>query len=217
MSFHVPTLKALALRGAAGRMVTVSTKELSKELGVSQQTASNRILALLDAGLITRRLGTRGQSVRLTREGVALLRKEYADYQRVFGSGGRLLIAGAVSTGLGEGQYYLRRQGYKHQFSEALGFEPYEGTLNLAVNEEEMEKLHMVPETKRLDIAGFEAEGRTFGEAECIPVTVSGVQCAIVLPRRSHYTNIVEVISSQNLRERLRLKDGDEVEVVIEL
>jgi riboflavin kinase len=217
MSFDAPTLKALALKGAVRKMVTVSTKELGRELGVSQQTASNRILALLEAGLITRRLGTRGQSVRLTREGVALLRKEYADYQMIFGSGRELRIVGRVSTGLGEGEYYLQRQQYKRQFSQALGFEPYEGTLNLAVTDEEMDKVDIVPDSKMIDIAGFKAEGRTFGEAKCIEIVVGGIQCAIVLPKRSHYTNVIEIISRENLRNGLGLKDGDEVEVVIGL
>jgi riboflavin kinase len=216
MSYVVQTLKALALRGAVGRMVTISTRELSVELNVSQQTASNRVLALLDAGLVTRRMGTKGQSVRLTREGVALLKREYVDYQRIFGSREGLRITGTVITGLGEGQYYLRRQQYRRQFSDVLGFEPYEGTLNLRVSEQEMESLEAVPESKRMAIEGFEAEGRSFGEAECIPVGVRGIDCAIVLPKRSHYTNVLEIISAENLRQRFGLNDGDEIVVEIE-
>jgi CTP-dependent riboflavin kinase len=37
------------------------------------------------------------------------------------------------------------------------------------------------------------------------------------LPKRSHYSNILELISPTYLREKLNLKDGDGVEVVIYL
>ena len=212
----IPTLKALALKGAASQMISISTKELSEDLGVSQQTASNRILDLLNKGLITRRLGTRGQSIHISREGMGLLRKEYAEYQSIFGQGEGVRITGIVSTGLGEGKYYLERAQYKKQFSEMLGFMPYEGTLNLKVSDGEMEKLDLLPASRRMHIKGFRAEGRTFGEASCIPVTVRGVDCAIVLPYRSHYTNVLEIISGVHLRERLGLSDGDEVSFEIE-
>jgi riboflavin kinase len=207
----IPTLKALALRGGANQMISVSTKELSEDLGVSQQTASNRILELLEKGLISRRLGTRGQSIRITREGMGLLRKEYADYHSIFGRGERVRITGIVSTGLGEGKYYLERAQYKKQLSEKLGFRPFEGTLNLKVNDGEIEKLDILPASRKIHIKGFKAEGRTFGEATCIPISIEGVECAIVLPYRSHHSDILEIISTEHLRKRLELEDGDEV------
>jgi len=43
------------------------------------------------------------------------------------------------------------------------------------------------------------------------------VSCVIVLPVRSHYSNVLEFISPEFLRERLNLKDGDVVDVVIYL
>lgn len=210
MGFVIPTLKTLALRGAAHDFVLVSTKELGRELGVSQQTASNRILSLLEAGLITRKLGTRGQRLKITKDGVARLRKEYADYHSIFKERPSLKITGKVSTGLGEGEYYLKRSEYKDQFKTALGFIPYEGTLNLSVDEDEVQKLNMT-HSKAVKITGFKAEGRTFGAASAIPVKIKGLDCAVVIPNRTHHTDVLEIISASHLRKKLNLKDGDEV------
>jgi riboflavin kinase len=184
MGFDISTLKALALKGAVADFVQVSTKDLGRELGVSQQTASNRILALVEEGLITRKLGTRGQSVKLTREGLARLRKEYADYHSIFKAKHTIKVRGRVSTGLGEGEYYLKQAEYKDQFAAKLGFVPVE-------------------------ITGFKAKGRTFGAASCIPVKIQDVNCAIVLPKRTHHSDVIEVISAIHLRKKLDLKDGD--------
>jgi CTP-dependent riboflavin kinase len=38
---------------------------------------------------------------------------------------------------------------------------------------------------------------------------------ALILPLRSHYTDIIELIAPQNLRESLGLKDGDLVHVEV--
>lgn len=215
MSHHIGTLKALALKGATLGYVHVSTGELGKELGVSQQTASNRLVALAAAGLIKRRRSQRGQDVAITKDGVGLLRKELADYQRIFSGTVAITIRGTVSSGLGEGQYYLNKPGYREQIKEKMGFAPYNGTLNLTVSETEMSKLDMVPAGRRIKLDSFKADGRTYGEAECIPVMLRKVRCAIILPKRSHHTEVLEIISAVHLRTKLGLGDGDAVEITI--
>jgi riboflavin kinase len=217
MSFVILTLKALALKGATSGTISISTLELGKELGVSQQTASNRIRALLDKGLIERNLGTKGQRIRITTDGVGLLMKELAHYQKIFDREEGIRITGTVSAGLGDGEYYLKRQEYKKQIKAKLGFVPYEGTLNLKVSDDELPKLDILPESKTVNIDGFQAEGRTFGSATCFPVKLKGVDCAIVLPKRTHHTQVLEVISATYLRGKFDLEDGDEVTLDIEI
>jgi len=39
----------------------------------------------------------------------------------------------------------------------------------------------------------------------------------VIVPNRSHYSDVVEVISKDYLREKLKLRDGDEVAVEIRL
>jgi len=82
--YHVETLKAIALLGGLREYVSLSSGELGTLIGVSQQSASQRILELIKDGLVARDLATRRQRIRLTPRGGDVLRKEYADYQRVF-------------------------------------------------------------------------------------------------------------------------------------
>src|SRR5207247_3327747 len=62
--YHIDTLKHIALRGGAKDFVSMSSREFGEALGVSQQSASQRILELLNEGLIQRDLATRRQRVR---------------------------------------------------------------------------------------------------------------------------------------------------------
>jgi hypothetical protein len=40
-------------------------------------------------------------------------------------------MRGKIASGLGQGQYFLTREGYSRQFLERLGFVPFPGTLNV--------------------------------------------------------------------------------------
>ena len=218
MSYVIPTLKALALRGAGKEFISVSTRAFGKELGISQQMASNRLVALSEKELIKRRRGgSRGQDILITREGMAILRKEFGDYQRIFQETTDIKITGKVASGLGEGQYYLGQEEYLTQIAEKLGFKPFPGTLNIAVTSEEYSKLDLLPDSAIIQIGGFEAQGRTFGKADCIPVLIGKIKCAIIIPDRSHHTDVLEIISKAQLREKLKLNDGDSIVVNIEL
>lgn len=214
---EVDTLKHIALRGGLSEYVTMSSKELGRALGVSQQSASQRILELLNDGLIQRDLASRRQRVKISAKGVDVLRKEFADYQRIFEVRGKLTIAGRVTSGLGEGAFYMRQKGYKDQFPRKLGFLPYEGTLNLKVSGADLSKLTILWEEGGILIDGFEAEGRTFGGAKCFPARMKAIDCAVILPIRTHHTDNLEVISREYLRGRLALADGDLVELTVQL
>jgi riboflavin kinase len=144
-----------------------------------------------------------------------LLRSELADYQRIFSEPGVIIIKGTVASGLGEGQYYLNKPGYRNQIIEKLGFTPFNGTLNLGVTEDEMTTLAQVPPASRIKLSSFRADGRTYGEAECIGIVIRDIPCAIVLPKRSHHTDVLEIISATHLRKALGLKDGDTVEITV--
>ena len=103
--YHVETLKGIALLGGTKEYVNLSSRELGKLIGVSQQSASQRILELIREGLVARDLATRRQRIKLTGKGMDVLRKEYADYQRIFEIKETVTISGVVSSGLGEGAF----------------------------------------------------------------------------------------------------------------
>lgn len=215
--YHVDTLKHIALLGGTKEYVGLSSKELGKMLGVSQQSASQRILELLEAGLIQRDLAVRRQRVRLSPKGLEMLRKEFADYKRIFEVHEGFTIRGVVTSGLGEGAFYMKQRGYKEQFRRKLGYEPFEGTLNVRIQGSELAKLDILWKEPGIAIDGFVDTGRTFGGAKCFPAKLQGVDCGVILPIRTHHTDNLELISRVHLRSKLDLVDGALIAVDVRL
>ena len=77
-------LRKIALLGGIDDLIAISSRELGDALNMSQQSASKRILELLDEKLITRDLGARKQRIKLTERGVDALKEEYNEYRRIF-------------------------------------------------------------------------------------------------------------------------------------
>jgi len=120
-------------------------------------------------------------------------------------------MRGKVSAGIGEGQFYISKDGYKRQFREILGFEPFPGTLNV-----KLDTLFVPPEHKAIRIKGFQDEARTFGECRCYKIKLNGIDAAVVRPERSDYpADLIEVIAPVNLRKALVLGEGDLVEITL--
>lgn len=211
----IKILKSLALKGAISCAISISSREFGKEMGISQQSASNWIIKLASEGYIERQLGARSQMIKLSEKGLDTLKREYADYQHIFEAPGKLIIKGAVTTGFGEGKYYITQKDYVKQFMKKLKFEPYEGTLNLKVSTKDLRNLELLKNSEGIEIEGFKKGSRTFGAVKCFYATINNVDCAIVMPKRSHYKDVLEVISKAHLRRTLSLKDGDEVELCV--
>lgn len=213
----VAALKELGLLGAISSFVEVSSGDLAKKLRTSQQTASRRILDLEKAGLLRREKGVRSQLVRLSEEGVALLLDELHAYKRIFDQSQSLKLRGKVASGLGEGRYYLDQKGYIDQFVARLGFRPYPGTLNLEVRGAELNKLRILKASPAIAIDAFQDKERTFGAVDAWRARINGVDCAAIMPKRTHHTRTLEIIASEYLRDRLKVADGDELEVHVQL
>jgi riboflavin kinase len=214
---QIETLKSLALAGALKGHIDITSSELGELMGTSQQTASNRILELVDLGVITREMRLRRQRVRITEQGMAVLRKEYLDYRKVFDSYDQLTITGELTGGSGEGSYYLQQDEYREQFERILGSKPFEGTLNLKVRGREAEKLSLLKSMEGILVRGFQSGRRAFGDVKCFLATIHNKKCAVVIPLRSHHSEIVEVISELKLRDAFHMQDGDLVAVDIDL
>lgn len=215
-------LKQLAKIGGLHDYVFISSSELAERVGVSQQTASRKILELLEAGLIVRRMGARKQHIRVSPAGVDVLRREYADYKQLFEAGESVVIRGRVKGGLGEGRYYISREGYRKAFGRLLGFDPYPGTLNVEVEPLDREKVAELKDLDGLLIPEFQSEGRTFGAVKSFRAMLHAggaapVEAAAIFPLRSHHVHVLELISPHFLREKLSLVDGAEVQVVLDL
>jgi riboflavin kinase len=210
-------LKAIAVRGGCRGPIFVSTQSIGEMLAISQQTASRRLKSLETAGLITRTMTADGQHVTVTKPGEEVLRKEYQEYCRIFSEGGKTyLLSGAVVSGIGEGKYYMSLQPYKEQFAACLGFEPYPGTLNIRLAPSSMTVRKKMDALDWTRIKGFSTDGRTFGDARCIPCRIGTIKCGIVVPGRTHYPDdLVEVIAPIALRRKLGVEDNDSVNVEV--
>ena len=119
-------------------------------------------------------------------------------------------MLGKISAGLGQGQYFISREGYSRQFLQHLGFVPFPGTLNVLLEEPFPAEQHAIL------IKSFQEEGRSFGECKCYRIKLNGIEAAVVRPERSRYpADLIEVIAPVQLRLTLGLKDGDPVEVIL--
>lgn len=210
-------LRKIALLGGIEDYVVLSSRELGDALEMSQQSASKRILELLDEKLILRDLGARKQRIKLTQRGVEELKHEYSEYRRIFEVRDQLTLRGIVSDGMGEGGYYICQSGYMMQFEEKLGFRPYEGTLNIVVDKDDIGKLDMIRSAPGEVIQGFTQEGRSFGQAVAHKARIKTIDCAIIIPERSHHENVIEIVCQYHLRRTLSIGNGDRVEVKVKI
>jgi riboflavin kinase len=215
--YLLQTLKELALLGAIRNKIELSSHELAKQMETSQQTASRYLLELDTQQMITRELGVKKQLIQITSTGADLLENEYLSYKQIFDLSTKVVFKGKLISGMGEGKYYTRQKGYADQFEKQLGFVAYPGTFNVEIEYIERNKLRLLRNCGGILINEFQAENRTFGSVVCFKATINGYEGAIVLPKRSHYAIVLECISPYFLREKLKLHDGDEVEVVVYL
>jgi riboflavin kinase len=209
------SLKKLALLGAHQKPLELSSVEFATHIDSSQQTAARKLKILEDEKLISRQILPDGQLISITKNGIDLLQKELNDYQGIFSGNGNIrTLSGKIITGLGEGQYYIALDGYRTQFIEKLGFDPYPGTLNVRLDANSIDIRKRIAEG--IKISGFTDQKRTFGKGSCFRVRISDIEGAVITPERTHYPeDIIEIIAPVNLREHLELKDGTNINVEV--
>jgi riboflavin kinase len=204
--------------GAGASYAKISTKELGDSIDLSQQAASLRIIELQKAGLIERAHSGRGLAIRLTEAGLKDVETFLLEASVSFERGkSEFLFKGMVFTGLNEGAYYISLKGYAKSFRKALGFEPFPGTLNLRLaNQAMIEQRRQLDLKHGIIIPGFTDGKRSFGPVKVFKARIEGSHPGAVLAiERTHYdSSVLEIISPDNLRRTLGLKDGDECSVV---
>ena len=205
----------IAQLGALERYVNLTTRELGTILGTSQQSASLYLQKLEADGYIKRVRRNRGTSITITREGMDLLMGLFSQLRSIFETSREVNIKGYITVGLGEGAYYLSQSQYIHQIKEKFGFEPFEGTLNIALRPKDSPILELLKKGPGIIVEGFTSGGRSFGTCMCYPCMVNGSGGVIMVPKRTVHTDTIEIISEVKIRDHLNLKDGDEVGVTI--
>ncbi len=203
--------------------INISSVEFGKLLNLSQQTASRRISDLENLGWIKRKIEKKTQKIVLTKEGSDVMLLMYKNLKNILES---IVILGTVQSGMKEGAYYVSIKGYFDQFQEKLGFLPYKGTLNLELNNTNIDLLReKLKNLKPVVIAGFKDDNseRTYGVVYCYDCAISRIdnpeekiKAAILDIKRTHHKkNIIEILAEPYLRDYFNLKDGDKL--IIEL
>ncbi|MBN2518482.1 MAG: CTP-dependent riboflavin kinase [Candidatus Altiarchaeota archaeon] len=106
-------------------------------------------------------------------------------------------LTGTVFSGKGEGRKYIEI--YRDRLKERIGFSPYLGTLNL--------KVDRMPDLDYEIIRGF----WDYGGVKIAPCKIRGMEAYILVPEKTSYRNVLELVSSTNLRKALELRDGEAV------
>lgn len=124
-------------------------------------------------------------------------------------------VRGKIFSGSGEGAYFISLPWVRRQIKEKLGFTPYLGTLNLRLTGEYIDFRKLLENAKAIEISPEPGYCR----GKCFRAYIGhGVACAVILPCVENYPeDVLEIVASSNLREKLKLRDGDEVEVKITL
>jgi riboflavin kinase len=214
------TLYKLAELGATSRTVKVSTEYLAEKIGTSQQTSSRHLIKLDNMGWIKRNVTPDGCLIKITAKGLSELKKLYSELRFIFESDypPSITLEGVLFSGLGEGAYYVTKEGYRKQFIEKLGFDPYPGTLNIkVVTDFDIKLLSELETYPAIELEGFEDESRTFGPVKCYPAVINNkAKGAVIYAMRSHYgSSVLEIVAPTFLRRQLNLKDGNKVKVEI--
>ncbi len=103
----------------------------------------------------------------------------------------------------------------KRQFISKLSIDPYPGTLNLEISDPE--SLQAFSQLKSTGGKEITPEDPSFCSARGYPVLIAGrLRGAIVFPLVDGYPeNKLELIASQNIKEALSVKAGDDLEVEV--
>ena len=222
---YLDILVALGKMGGIRRQVTCTTAELGDLLGISQQTASRKLVEMEHRNLIIRKYSQRGNSIKITQEGISNLEHVFTDMWMILTTSGKKLtdeitLKGTVITGMAEGAYYMGKRPYLDQITMILGFSPFPGTLNLQILDEitsgNFERLLRLPAKF---ISGFKEEDRVFGDVFLWPTYLligdKKIPSAIVRPGRTHHANQIELIAHENIKKEYHVKDGDELTVIL--
>jgi len=126
----------------------------------------------------------------------------------------KIALKGKVFSGTGKGKCFIDLPWVRRQIEDGLGFSPYSGTLNLLLTGKNIENKSVLENAKGIIVVpqvGY-YPGMLF------KADIGSLECAVVVPLVPNYPrNLLEVISPIYLRGNLRLKDGDEVEVMVNL
>jgi riboflavin kinase len=128
-------------------------------------------------------------------------------------------LTGRVTEGSGDARHFISLSGYREQFREKLGYEPFAGTLNVELTGESVRHRTKVTASDGITIEGWEDGDQSYGPAYCYPTEIeaAGGRCStvhIIEPVRTrHGEEVVELLAPVKLRDELPCGDGEYVSI----
>jgi riboflavin kinase len=218
---HILTMVQLLSKGARHNFVEVTTSDLGRNIGRSQQAASKHLLDLETAGYVERTRRGQKFAVRITDKGYSEIQSLFASLKSALESAPAAIdFEGSVVSGMGEGAYYMSLEGYKKQFKEKLGYEPYPGTLNVRLTDQLfMTARRELGRHPSIFLEGFSDGARTYGWVKCYRATINGsVDAAVLVLERTHYDDsMLEVIAPVSIKDAAGIKNGDRIKVQVQV
>lgn len=124
----------------------------------------------------------------------------------------RITLTGTVFSGKGDGRKFLSLKWVIEQIKQKLGFNPYLGTLNILLSEESAKRRKTLEKSQSMMICP--AQGYCLGILH--KARIEEFACAVIIPDVTGYPeNYLELIAAENMRQKLQLKDGDKVTVIV--
>ena len=124
--------------------------------------------------------------------------------------GKKIILNGTIVRGLGEGTFFMSMEHYKNQIKKKLGFDAYQGTLNLKVSKNQINLLKNITPIK---IDGFKSGNKSFGGSSCYKAKIKNINGSIILPDLTKHKGVIEFIAHVHLKSELKLKDGDKIKI----
>jgi riboflavin kinase len=220
---HILTLIELLSKGARHNFVEVTTTLLGKDIGRSQQAASKHLLDLETSGYVERLKKGQKYVVKVTDKGYSEIQSLYLSLRAALESAPATMdFEGNVISGMGEGAYYMSLEGYRRQFREKLGYEPYPGTLNVQLTDQiYMNGRLELGKHPSIFIDGFSDGTRTYGWVKCYRATINDGaidNAAVLVLERTHYDDsMLEVIGPISIKQTAGIKNGDRIKVQVRL
>jgi riboflavin kinase len=201
----------LAEKGALESPVRITTVEIGLSNSMSQQNASVRIRKLVREGLL--RVSPAG--MKIAPKGKGALSKMHSRLSSILLQKS-FSFSGRVVRGAEKGKYFLSLGGYAKRIKDAVGFIPFPGTINLEMEESQIEDRVALREHRGIRIPGFRHEGKDYGEVELYPCTILGHEGAILFPYRSHHgLRVLELISPHDLSKKAGILEGSKLKVEV--
>lgn len=217
---ELQTLKRIARLNSSEQQTRVTSHEVSKRLGIPERTVSRRVETLGAAGYLTRDSQSDEPVISITDEGLGALAAEYMELVGLFRPEGRLVLCGQATDGLGKGSQFIALEGYADQFVERLGYEPFEGTFNVELDDTSVAIRGGFKQLEGTQIDGWESGDRSYGPVTCYSATVETADGAthepahVIVPERTeHGSDQLELIADIRLRDELDIETGEVIAV----